>query len=195
MDAVVESILPDLIEYSKKFIDLSDDIHGLGHIHRVISNAKKIHAIEGGNWPLITSLVWLHDIGRIFEKSSKKHHAIISNALAIEFLSSKIDQEMIDQISHGILAHSFSNGQEAKTLEAKILSDADKLDALGYIGIYRECAYQAKLNLGINAVIQHSDTKLLKLLDKIYLPYSKKLAKKRINIIKWFRNGLFDELN
>ena len=110
-------------------------------------------------------------------------------------ISLQFPEQLVKEISHGILAHSFSIGEKAKNIEAKIVSDADKLDALGAIGIYRVCAFQAQRNQGIQAILHHFDEKLVKLVDKMYLPYSKKLAIERMARIKRFQQEIIEELN
>jgi uncharacterized protein len=68
-------------------------------------------------------------------------------------------------------------------LEAKILSDVDKLDALGAIGLYRVIGFAIKNNRGIEQVIEHLENKILKLRDQLYLEESQKIADKRVKII------------
>lgn len=151
---IFQEYLPKIKTFAEQFYDPSDDLHGLGHVQRVLVHAKKIWEKEEGNWDIIEMIIWLHDIGRKLETKLKQNHAIISKQLAQPFLESiGLKQTVIDQILHGIVAHSFSLGIPAKSIEAKIVSDADKLDALGAIGIYRVCAYQSLHAHGIKAVI------------------------------------------
>lgn len=183
--------LPKIIQFAKQFLDPADDLHGLKHVQRVVAMATSLQRKEGGQLELIQTIAWLHDVGRKFEKEKNQHHAEISASMAENHLSqSNIDLHTIQLVKEGILGHSFSIGGKAKFLEAQIVSDADKLDALGSIGIYRECAYQAKMGSGIEAVIQHCDDKLLRLRDQLYLKTSKKIANKRTKTIKTFQSQL-----
>lgn len=171
-----------------------DDLHGWGHVLRVLENARRLHAVEGGEWVIIETLVWLHDVGRKLEKTEGKHHALLSANLAAEFLETlSIDPKLISTIVEGIMSHSFSIGGKPSTLEAKILSDADKLDAIGAIGIYRACAYQVQHGLGIQAVLDHFEEKLLILDQKMYLPAALSIAKKRIERLLQFQKDLLEE--
>ena len=116
--------------------------------------------------------------------------------MTLNFLKSnnfKISQENIDNIIHCIKAHSFSNKTNPKTIEAKILSDADKLDAIGAIGLYRTIGYTVKNNGGIDQIIKHLEHKIMKLKDQMYLDVSKKLAKDRQQIIFDFYNKIRNE--
>ena len=94
--------------------------------------------------------------------------------MAEEFLSQyELSKGLIEFIIEGIKAHSYSYGETAQSLESQILSDADKLDALGAIGIFRACAYQHKNENGIDSVLSHIDEKLLKLESVMYLETSR----------------------
>jgi uncharacterized protein len=85
----------------------------------------------------------------------------------------------VDEIVHAIDVHSFSAGGEAKTLEARILSDADKLDAMGAFGIYRAAQYGVEYERPHEEFINHFHEKLLKLKDLLYTDEAKKLAEQR----------------
>ncbi len=194
-ESELESKIPEIIGFAQQNYVVTDDLHGLGHVQRVMHLAKKIHDHEGGVWSKIQCIGWLHDIGRKHENGKQEHHAIISAQMAKELLIDfKISESFIEEIYQGILSHSFSIGGVAKTLEAKIISDADKLDALGAVGIYRVCAYQGQRLQGIQAVVDHCDEKLFKLIEKMYLPYSKMLAKERTYRVRQFQSELIEEL-
>lgn len=172
-----------------------DDIHGLAHIERVYNTCIQFGRRLGASLRVLTVSALLHDIGRINEKNNPKrgNHAEISAIMALEFLSSNnfdLSREEINNISHSIKAHSFSNNIVPKTIEAKILSDADKLDAIGAIGLYRTISHTIICKGGLNEVIEHLENKIMKLNDKLYLNFSKKIAKKRQKIILNFYNEI-----
>jgi uncharacterized protein len=184
-----------IIEYSQLNSSV-DDLHGIGHVKRVLTNAKKISKAEGGDLSLIETMVWLHDIGRIYENEIKKHHALISADMAQKFLKSyNISGELTRFICDGIIAHSFTQKSIPSSLEAKILSDADKIDAIGAVGIFRACAFQHENQSGIQAVLAHFDAKLLKLGEMLYLETSKKIAFERSERIENFKQNLIEELS
>ncbi len=171
------------IENSEK-----DDIHGFKHVERVYDICIKIGKKLNANIDLLKISVLLHDIGRIDEKKDnlKRNHAEISAEKAFKFLTSQdfnISMDEIDKIIHCIKAHSFSNNLVPETLEAKILSDADKLDALGAIGLYRTIGFTIKNKGGLDQVIEHLENKILKLKNQLYLDISKKIAEERELII------------
>jgi uncharacterized protein len=190
----LHKILPNIQEYAIQNLSL-DDLHGIGHVKRVLSNAKRIFSIEGGEWDIIEALVWFHDIGRIYEKEREMNHALISSEMAAKWLeTNKISNELIQFICEGIKAHSFSLGDTPESLESQILSDADKLDAIGAIGIFRTCAHQHENQNGVNAVLTHLDEKLLKLECLMHLPTSMDIAKLRTERLKQFKADLLEEL-
>ena len=194
-DNMLSQFLPRIRDYAKKFYSSTDDLHGLAHIQRVLTNAHRMYVLEGGNWALIEAIIWLHDIGRASEKEERKNHAILSWELATPFLAQfSLTDHILQEMRQGIIAHSFSNGEEAYSLEAQIVSDADKLDALGAIGIFRACAYQALHQQGIKQVLTHCDEKLYQLEHMMYLPSGKALAKKRTARIRQFHADILEEL-
>ncbi len=186
--------MPKIKEFATEHYPEFEGLHGLPHVKRVLQNARRIHAHEGGSWPLIEAIVWLHDIGRKDEEKKKKNHAILSAKSSGDFLKSlNVSSQDIQEIRHGILGHSYSMGGKPQTLEAQIASDADKLDALGAVGLFRVCAYQGKKGFGITEVIAHIDEKILKLESRVFLDYSKKIAHERSSFILEFKKRIKEE--
>ncbi|MFX0073211.1 MAG: HD domain-containing protein [Candidatus Hermodarchaeota archaeon] len=177
-----------------------DDIHGFGHVKRVYTMSIKIGKELNANLNILKIAALLHDIGRIDEKSDplKRNHAEISAEKALNYLQSQqfnLSWEEISQIIHCIKAHSFSNNINPQSIEAKILSDADKLDAIGAIGIFRTIGFTLENNGGINQIIEHLETKILKLKKQLFLSYSKEIAEKRHNLVLDFYNEMKSEKN
>ncbi|MFX0038926.1 MAG: HD domain-containing protein [Promethearchaeota archaeon] len=166
-----------------------DDIHGFSHVERVYNICFKLGKNLNANLRVLQIAALLHDIGRIHQKTNiknEKNHAELSAEIAYEFLESQgfsLSQEDLKNIIHCIRSHSFSNNSNPQTLEAKILSDADKLDALGAIGLYRTIGFTIKKKGGLNQVIEHLENKILKLKDQLNLDISKKIAEGRELII------------
>ena len=165
----------------------NDDLHGFKHVERVLNLCVQIGTALNANLLIIKIAALLHDVGRIYEKKNDaKNHAEISAEMAKEFFQKanfNITIDNIENIIHSIRAHSFSNNIKPKTLEAKILSDADKLDALGAIGLYRTISFTLRNDGGIEQIINHLENKILKLKEMMYLEYSKQIAEKRHKII------------
>ena len=180
-----------IIKNYAKSNSMQDDIHGFPHVQRVYNLCMKIAKKTRTNFKILKTAALLHDIGRVREINGQfnKNHSEISAKLAQSFLNSldyAFSQEEIDQITHCIRSHSYSNQVKPNTLEAQILSDADKLDALGAIGLYRTIAYTIKKNGDVKQVIHHLENKILKLPSYLYLEISKEIANKRLLIIQEF---------
>ncbi|HEY7419681.1 MAG TPA: HD domain-containing protein [Ktedonobacteraceae bacterium] len=141
MESVIsESQLLEKIydEVNQRFADVDDLAHGWDHVNRVYHLALHIAEQEGAD-QIITGLAALmHDLGRTAPPDAGKHHADLSITYAEEIMQRyHLPIEKQEAVKHAIIAHSFSKGIEAQTLEARVVRDADRLDALGAIGIMR----------------------------------------------------------
>lgn len=116
-----------------------DASHGPDHIHRVVAAAKKIGEVEGALFPVLLPAAWLHDCVAVEKNSPDRSRAsVLSADRACEFLRGiGYPEEYLEGIHHAICAHSFSARIEPETIEAKVLQDADRLDALDAIGLAR----------------------------------------------------------
>jgi len=175
-----------------------NDIHGFDHVNRVYQLSSTIGEKLNADLKILKISALLHDIGRIQEKNDKKkrNHAEISAELTKHFLSSNqydLTQNEIVKIIHCIQAHSYSNKLVPETLEAKILSDADKLDALGAIGLYRTIGFTILRNGGLEEVIEHLENKILLLKNRLFLDISKEIAKSREKTIVNFYNEIKEQ--
>jgi uncharacterized protein len=93
-----------------------------------------------------------------------------------------------------IRTHRYSEGLEPTSIEGEILSDADKLDAMGAIGIYRAIAQATVSERGITGFLEHADEKLLRLHDLMYTDEAKPMAQERHDVLANFVRRLRDEL-
>ncbi|MBN2156948.1 MAG: HD domain-containing protein [Candidatus Lokiarchaeota archaeon] len=172
------------------------DVHGFRHVLRVMHLCLKIQKEEGSNIFILLLSTLLHDIGRDYAKQNQ-NHAELSVELAQTFFSECINvlsQRDINHIVECMRAHSFSTGVKAKSLEAKILSDADKIDALGAVGIYRAACFQHENGTGLFAMHQHFYDKLLDLPSKMYTQTGQKLANERIDLMNTYISSLTNEI-
>jgi uncharacterized protein len=115
-----------------------DAAHDFDHLVRVMALADTIAAREGGDVPAIWAAVALHDIGQPRELRHGGDHAIIGAAMAAELLQDTLfPQAAIPAVQQAIREHRMTGGTLPRTLEGRILYDADKIDCLGAIGIGR----------------------------------------------------------
>ncbi len=164
--------------------------HDDSHVSRVIRIAKYIAEREGANVDIVVAAAELHDIVRDAE-----NHAVASAKLARKILKNRgFDDEFIEAVAHAIEAHSFSSGIEPRSLEAKVLSDADKLDAIGAIGIARTFMYAGERGRSIEDTLKHFEEKLLKLKDLMHTETARKIAEERHKFLKEFYERLKREL-
>lgn len=190
-----KKLLSTITEFAKQNSE-QDDIHGFPHIIRVYDLCQEFGEKLNANLKILLTAALLHDIGRKNEETTQ-NHAEISAEIARDYISSLGDNYSnieIEQILHCIRAHSFSNNIPPNTLEAKILSDVDKLDALGAIGLYRTIGFTVKNKGGIEQVLNHLRKKIMNLHDKMHLKETRRLAKKRIQIIHEFYNKISIEI-
>lgn len=117
----------------------ADVAHDLEHIRRVVGNARAITAAEGGMLEVVIPAAWLHDCVVLPKDSGERASA---SRLAAEAATAFLKETgypagYLAGIVHAIEAHSFSAKIPPETLEARIVQDADRLDAIGAIGIAR----------------------------------------------------------
>lgn len=164
--------------------------HDRGHVERVARIAKYIAEREGGDIEVVLKSAELHDVARFAE-----NHAFESAKVAEKLLREQgYGEEFVRSVKHAIESHSFSSKVEPKTLEAKILSDADKIDAMGAIGIARAFMFSGERRRSIEETLRHFEEKLLKLKDCLHTETAKKIAEKRHEFLKKFYEQLKKEL-
>lgn len=165
--------------------------HGEDHVMRVLKIARYIAEREGANLEVVLKAAELHDSCR-----NEENHAVKSAEFARAVLKKQgYGEEFIEAVAHAIEAHSFSGGIEPKTLEAKILSDADKIDAMGAIGVARAFMVAGEKGRKIEETLKHFEEKLLKLKERLYTETAKKLAEKRHEFLKFFYEEIRKELD
>ena len=170
-----------LVEAAKDYIRAlfaeNTDGHGFGHSMRVYRNALLILETEPEADRLVVSLgALLHDAD-----DHKLFHTE-NNANARRFLEAQgVGQETADRICEAINAVSFSQnkGKRPGTIEGQIIQDADRLDAIGAVGIARTFAYGGKHGRTPEASIAHFHEKLLLLKDLMNTEQAKALAEER----------------
>ena len=202
----------DLIKKDVIAIMDNDPAHDFEHIMRVYHNAQKIVKKEKANPKLVLSAALLHDI--VSYPKSSKHSKLSStdSAKKSKLILKKYDftVEEITVVSDAIKEHSFSQNKIPQTLEGKILQDADRLDALGAIGIARVFATSGSLNRSFYNIddpfcnkrnpdddiwaVDHFFNKLLKLESLMNTTSGKIEAKRRTRILKEFLKQLKQEI-
>ncbi|MFY8099033.1 MAG: HD domain-containing protein [Allorhizobium sp.] len=204
-----EALAAELFDHATEGDDGS---HDLAHIHRVFKNAMKIQAGEGGDAKILAAAVLLHDCVAVEKSSPLRSQA---SRLAAEKASGILaglgwPEEKIAAVAHAILTHSFSANIPPGTLEAKMLQDADRLDAIGMVGVAR-CFYIAgRMGSGLyhpgdpgaehrplddrSYAIDHFPAKLLKLSEGFQTATGARLAQERHERLTLFLTLFRDEI-
>lgn len=197
----------------KRMLAGRDPAHDFYHIMRVYKNAKLIGQREGTNMEILLPAVLLHDLVVYPKGSDKSSKSSDESAdLAENILQSyNYPQGKINQICDCIRAHSYSKRLIPRSLEGKILQDADRLDALGAIGIARTFSiggsenrkfynaddpfYRSDRDLDdIQWTLDHFQRKLLKLEDSMHTKTAKKIAQERTRFMILFIRQLQKEI-
>jgi len=207
-------IISEIEVEARKFFSEASGCHDWSHVERVYNLAVRITKTEKADLGIVKITSLLHDIGRKEEMQSKGKicHAEKAVELAEKILEKySLDKEIKENILHCILSHRFRNNHKPKTIEAKILFDADKLDSIGAVGIGRDflfagssgsnCLYTGREKQLVKNAREYSYTKedsalleyyfkLVKVKSKIITKTGKKIAKERheymVNFFKKF---------
>jgi len=172
--------------------------HGLEHTLRVYGLALRIAAecAERGVRvdPFVLRLAaLLHDIGRAC--GGAEHHALASARIARQLLAELgVSGEVVDRVCEAIVGHSFSLGSEPRSVEGRILSDADKLDAMGAVGVARCFMTSGATGRGLRESVAHFHEKLLRLKDMLFTEPARRMAKRRHEFMEEFLRELDREL-
>lgn len=127
-----------------------DAAHDIGHFRRVWLTAGRLSADEPVDLLVVLTACYFHDIVSLAKNHPQRH---LSSQMAAEKTRQILTEEFTDfpaasipGVLHAIAAHSFSGGIAPETPEAKIVQDADRLEALGAIGLARVFAVGGALN-------------------------------------------------
>jgi len=220
-----------LKEIAEKALREASPAHDINHVMRVYNLCLHLAKHEPDvDLDVLKTAALLHDIARTEEdKKGHIHELNVDHAILGAEMSEKILRELaypeakIKQITHCIATHRFRSGNEPKTKEAKILSDADKLDVLGATGIARsftiggECGQKIYSDTPIDEYIKENlvggksngrikdpskhasnlefETKFKHIPDKLYTQKAREIAKQRLEYMKQFFERLKMEID
>lgn len=195
----------------------ADPAHDLAHIRRVAASAERLAREEGARLDIVLPAAWLHDCVTVAKSSPGRNRA--SRAAAHEarrFLEAGgYPAELLGPIGHAIEAHSFSARIDPETLEARIVQDADRLDALGAVGIARCMLVGGHLGNTLyhpehpfpdrapehrpaddsTYVLDHFFSKLLKLPDTFQTLAGRREARHRVEMMERFLEEMGREID
>jgi uncharacterized protein len=190
----------------------ADPGHGMDHIQRVVANAEHIAGEEKASLDVVMPAVWLHDCVIVPKNSPLRSQASrMAAERASQFLHTiGYPAKLIPKIEHCIAAHSFSAGISCESLEARVVQDSDRLEAIGAIGIARclmtggalgQQLYDLEEPFPMMRVpqdsvqsIDHFFAKLLKIQPTMQTDAGKRLAEKRTLFLVRFLEELAEEI-
>jgi uncharacterized protein len=189
-----------------------DGSHDAAHLIRVWKNACRIVAEEGGDLRLLAAAVLLHDCVAVEKNAPNRAEAsrLASEKATALLLAEGWSVADVEAVAHAILTHSFSANLSPETLEAKILQDADRLDAIGMIGAAR-CFYIAgRMGSGLYDpldplaehrplddkafAIDHFEVKLFRLAEGFQTAAGARFAQQRQARLREVRDMILDEI-
>lgn len=191
----------------------ADPAHDLAHLDRVWATAQRIALTQGGaDLKVLLGAAYLHDLVNLPKDAPNRATASTLSATAAAPILDDLGfaPEQIAASQHAIMAHSFSAGITPQSPEARILRDADRLDALGAIGIARTFSvagamgrpiYQGDDPFATNRPlndqlwsIDHWHLKLLQLPRDMLTETGRKIAEKRARLMRDYLQQLSDEI-
>ena len=187
-----KKLISDAMDIVSDLLENNSGGHDAAHSLRVYKNALEIAESEPGcNMTVVSLAALLHDADdhKLFDHENNEN--------AREFLSnSGVSDELIEEICGVINSVSFSRnrGKRPVTLEGKIVQDADRLDAMGAIGIARTFAYGGEHGRSIEESVMHFHEKLLLLKDEMNTDSARRIAESRHAFLEEFLSHYYDEI-
>ena len=204
--------MEEIIKFVERELSMDNSGHGLQHAMRVYNNALKINKVEKGDHKIIATAALIHDTidRKLFDDMEGRIQCVR------QFLESQnYTTDEIEEIIYIISNISWNNGKnvELNSLNAVIVRDADRLDALGVMGIVRSIEYgnskhdnfydaeniimkdgKYTFNKITTSVLSHFYEKLLLLKDNLHTKTAKKMAEKRHDFLLKFLDEFYDEI-
>ncbi|MDD2839948.1 MAG: HD domain-containing protein [Rickettsiales bacterium] len=211
------TIILEIENYIKELFKEEHTGHDYYHAMRVKSIANQIADTEGGNRLIIDISCLLHDtIDDKIQNSLNKNCPQFEDFFKTLNLDENIKNEVLYIINNMSFSKMLKNKDTIKlTKELQIVSDADKMESIGVIGIARCFAYGSKMNRDIydpkipsepnltqeeyknksrqTTSLNHFDEKLLKIDQFIFTKTGKEIAKQRLDFIKLFKKTFLNE--
>ena len=201
-----------LTELQRVWADTPDSAHDLGHIHRVWRTCQTIADAENADLEILHPAAIFHDIINLPKSDPNRAQAsrLCADHAAQYLLATDFPAHKIPAVYHAIHAHSLSAKIPCETQEAQILQDADRLDALGAIGIARCFAVSGQLNRALfhatdpmasnrpldeaTYALDHFQTKLFKIAQTLHTATAQAIAVERVKTMQHFCETLAAEV-
>jgi uncharacterized protein len=170
--------------------------HGFDHVMRVTRLCEFIGRHEQAEMDILVPAALLHDIARPREEKDGTSHEEEGAKIAGAFLFSiGYDPALIAPITEAVRTHRYRSANKPEDLEAKILADADKLDAMGATGIARTFMQAGERGGAMQDSLDHIHDKLLKLHDHLYTNTAREIGRQRHDLLVNYTRNLEYELS
>jgi uncharacterized protein len=208
-DARLDSRLVSVQEAVRSRYEQTDDPgHDWLHVMRVLRSCKQIGALVGADMKILAPSALLHDLINVPKDSPKRFEASTASANASEDIlrNAGYDDVEVQHIQRVIIEHSYSLGYPPSSIESAVLQDADRLDALGAIGIFRAATCGCRLGATYyhlddpfasdrvlddqQYTIDHFFTKLLELGKQMNTAAAQAIAEHRVSFLRDFLSEL-----
>jgi len=201
------------IDQARAYYPDDDPVHGFSHVLRVYRLSEEIAEAEGANLKIVRAAALLHDVDG--DVDVREHHHLAAATFAEKtLLKEGWEREEIDAVLHCIRAHRFrDHEEEPETLEAQVLFDADKIDAIGAVGVARAVSYAVRAGMDVYAppsptyletgklapdesqTVSHEYIyKLSRIKDRMYTSTGRLLANERHDLMVEFFKGWMKEI-
>jgi len=172
--------------------------HDVEHVFRVLEVSIILQRKHGGDLRKLVLACLLHDVGR-----GSEDHAMASARLAKELLRGTEFSGIIDDVSRIIEEHSYGSGRRPTSIESMILQDADRIDALGAIGIARVFAYGGHMGRSLYDLekprnygcLGHFFSKIMRLPEAMNTEMGRKIAEERLRVVRLFVERMLREIS
>jgi len=204
--------IQDIAAFAKECFSNAPGSHHWAHTERVHRICRHIGQVEGVDLEVLEIAAYLHDVGRPVQDRSRGAicHAAKGGEMARDFLThATLSLEKKENIIHCIQAHRFRGHSPPQTIEAKVLFDSDKLDAIGAIGIGRAFLFAGEVGARLhNPLVNPEDTspyteedtayrefrlKLFKIKDRLLTEEGRRLARDRHAFMEDFFKRFLEE--
>jgi uncharacterized protein len=171
----------------------ADAVHDFDHVLRVLALAERLAELEGADLEIVRAAALLHDVAR--GSGPDADHALAGADIARQVLAAQ-PRDKVEAVARAIAAHRFRTGPAPQSIEAQVLHDADKLDAIGAIGVARAFAFggqhgqrlwsEVPVGYAESEDSRHQHTpvheyhlKLVRIKDRLLTGSARRLAEKR----------------
>lgn len=164
------------VEEARQYYQGSDAVHDFDHVLRVLALAERLAPAEGADPEILRAAVLLHDVARGDGGEAEGVDHAQAGAEKARRLLAGHPPERVEAVARAIAAHRFRTGPAPDTPEARVLHDADKLDAIGAIGVGRAFLFAGEVGAKAhNGNIDVGKTEPYSEEDTAYREYSVKL--------------------